>query len=611
MPTRLSPLKNPHHERQLFRQRIFAVGIGIGFLILLLMVRLAYLQIYEHRVYTTLAKQNLLNLLPAEPNRGLIYDRNGVLLADNRPVFNLVITPNRVPDLKTTLGDLQKIIPITGEDVQQFNRQLTMQRRFAPLVLHTKLTEEQVARFSVEQYHFPGVSIQAQMIRSYPLGAGFGEVVGFVGRINAKELAQVDGSNYSATNFIGKTGIEKFYETLLHGEVGFQQAETDATGKIIRIVDDTPPTPGHNLYLTIDSRLQLAAKQILGSQRGAIVAINPQNGEVLAFISNPSYDPNLFVTGISKKDYQQLSTAPNQPLYNRALHGRYPPGSTVKPLMALEGLTSGVVTPEFTIFDPGWFKLKNSDHPFHDAVRTGHGSVNLARAIQVSCDTYFYTLAAKLGIDRIDTILKAFGYGQLTGIDLDNEVSGLVPSPEWKTRTQHKSWYAGDTLITGIGQGFMLVTPLQMANVAVTLAMRGKRLQPHVLLKNIEPNGTINTVNPIPLDPITLNDKDWDLVLAAMQNVVKGPGGTAYKYFYNAPYPIAGKTGTAQVFSLKKNQQDKAALLPEKLRDNSLFIAFAPVDQPKIAIAVMLQHSITPAASIARQVLDAYLLRKP
>lgn len=610
MSKHFSTLKNSHLERKLFRNRVFVVWIGIAFLIALLLIRLAYLQLYAHKVYTTLAKQNLLNLLPAEPNRGLIYDRNGVLLADNHPVFNLVVIPNRVPDLKSTLVDLQKIIPISGDDIQQFNRQLTLQRRFAPLVLHTKLSEEEVARFSVEQYHFSGVSIQAQMIRSYPLGAALAQVVGYVGRINAKELAEVDTGNYSATNFIGKVGIEKSYETVLHGNVGYQQAETDASGKILRVLNYAPPIPGNNLYLTIDSNLQTAAEQILGAQRGAIVAINPQNGEVLALVSNPSYDPNLFVTGISKKDYQQLANAPDQPLYNRALQGRYPPGSTIKPFFGIEGLASNIITPDYTIFDPGYFKLKNNEHLFRDMLRTGHGSVNLARAIQVSCDTYFYNLADKLGIDHMDEILNQFGFGKPTGIDLNDEVSGLVPSPEWKKRVQHKPWYAGDTLITGIGQGFMLVTPLQLATAVAIIAMHGQHFQPHLLLTDLTPNGQVNSAKPTILPLVELNEKNWDLVIKGMQNVAKAPGGTAYRFFYNSPYTLAGKTGTAQVFSLKKNQQDKTAMLPENLRDNSLFIAFAPVDHPQIAIAVMLQHSITPAASVARQVLDAYFLKQ-
>lgn len=606
MKRHFSTLKDPYQERILFRRRIAIVVIMICVLTALLIARLAYLQIGQHRVYTTLAQQNLLSLLPADPNRGLIYDRNGVLLAENIAVFNLVVTASRVPDLATTLTQLQKIVAMTPDDIQQFNRQLKMHRPFAPIVLHTRLTEEEVAHFSVDQYRFPGVTIQAQMIRHYPQGDAFASVVGYVGRINAKELSEVDPSNYSATNFIGKTGIEKTYETQLHGTVGYQQAETDASGKVIRIVNYTAPVTGNNLYLTIDSKLQLAAEKILGSQPGAIVAINPQNGEVLAFISNPSYDPNLFVAGISKTDYADLQDSSENPLYNRALQGKFPPGSTVKPLLGLEGLASGTITPDYTIFDPGFFKLKNSSHIYHDDLRSGHGSVNIEKAIPVSCDTFFFTLATKLGIDRIDSILTQFGYGHPTGIDLEGEASGVVPSPDWKQKTQKKPWYPGDTVITGIGQGYTLVTPVQLAQAAATIAMRGTRIQPHVLLRSQLPDRSMVPFKFVQLTPVTADPKIWDLIVNAMEGVVRDPYGTAFRFFQNTNYSVAGKTGTAQVFSLKKNQTDKAWLLPENLRDNSLFIAFAPVDQPQIAIAVMLQHSITPAAVVARQVLDDY-----
>lgn len=609
MSNRLT-IKNAHAERQLFGKRVIVIGIGIALLAIALFSRLAYLQIYQQSVYTTLARQNLLNLLPAEPNRGLIYDRNGTLLAENHPVFNLVVTASRVPNLKATLAALQKIIPISNDDLQQFNKQLNLQRRFAPLVLHSKLKEEEVARFSVQQYRFPGVSIQAQMIRHYPLGATFSQVLGYVGRINADELQEVDSSNYSATNFIGKTGVEKYYESTLHGTVGFQQAEMDATGKLVRIVNYTPPIPGESLYLTLNSKLQAAIEKILGDKMGAVVAIDPRNGDILALVSNPSYDPNLFVTGISKNDYQHLTTAPGQPLYNRALHGRYPPGSTIKPFLGLAGLATGIVNADASTSCPGWFKLKTSSHIYHDWQRKGHGTVNLARAIRVSCDTYFYNLSVKLGIERMSDVLKQFGFGQLTGIDLDNESTGIVPCPEWKKRVHNRSWYPGDTLITGIGQGFMLATPLQLATATATLANRGQRIQPHILLKSKAPDGSIKIMQPTTLPPVVLDDKMWDLVLNAMQGVTQSPEGTAYAYFHGAPYTVAAKTGTAQVFSLKKNQKDKANLLPEKLRDNSLFIAYAPVDTPRIAIAVMLQHSSIPASSIAREVLDAYLVKK-
>jgi penicillin-binding protein 2 len=602
----LHTLKNTNTERQLFQRRVIALIAGVFILAILLIARLAYLQISQHHFYTTLARQNLLNLLPDDPNRGLIYDRNGVLLAENVPVFNLVVTPNRVSDLKTTLAELQKLLPITLDDLQQFHKQFSLQRRFAPVVLHTRLTEEEVARFSVNQYRFPGVAIQTEMVRHYPLGAAMAQVVGYVGRINAKELAAVDPSNYSATNFIGKTGVEKYYETQLHGTVGYLQAETDATGKVVRTLNATPPVPGNNLYLTIDSRLQLAVEQILGDARGAVVIIDPQTGDLLAMVSNPSYDPNLFVTGIDKQDYEALENAPGQPLYNRALRGRYAPGSTIKPFIALGGLASGVVTPDYTIFDPGWFKLKTSSHIYHDWRHMGHGTVNVIKAIAESCDTYFYNLAFKMGIERIGGILQQFGFGQPTGVDLYNEASGLVPSPDWKQRVLHTAWYPGDTLITGIGQGFLLATPLQLASAVATLAMRGEHLQPHVLLRSQASDGSITRVPVKLLPPVTLDKAVWNTVIAGMQNVVSAPDGTAYHFFQGVTYSLAAKTGTAQVFSLKGNEKDNSAILPENLRDNSLFVAFAPIQNPRIAIVVVLPHSTVSAAVIARQIMDVY-----
>jgi penicillin-binding protein 2 len=606
MKRRHLSIKDSREERFLFKKRILIIASVMGIFALLLMARLFYLQIVEHKIYTTMARQNLLNLSPSEPNRGLIYDRNGVLLAENIPVFNLVVTPNRVQDLQDTLAGLQKVINISDDDLQQFNRQLRLHRRFQPVLLRTRLTEQELDRFSVEQYHFPGVGVQVEMIRHYPLGAAFASVIGYVGRINEKELATLDPSNYSATNFVGKTGIEKQYESTLHGTVGYREEETDASGQVVRVMKNTPPIAGSNLYLTLDSRLQAAALQTLDKQQGAIVALDPRNGEVLAFVSAPSFDPNLFVAGISQKDYDTLQNADDHPLYNRALQGRFPPGSTVKPVLGIEGLISGVITPEFTISDPGWFRLRNSTHIYHDDVRTGHGIVNIAKAIPVSSDTFFFTLADKMGIQRIDDILQRFGYGERTGIDLPNEASGLVPSPAWKEKKLHTAWYPGDTVITGIGQGYLLVTPLQLAHIAATLAMRGQPWQPHVVLRTQSIGSAAQTTTPISLPKIQISDNVWQIILTGMRNVVADPIGTAYRYFRDVSYTLAGKTGTAQVFSLKKNQRDKDNLLPVNLRDNSLFIAFAPADNPQIAIAVMVQHSTTPAAQIAREVLDYY-----
>jgi len=605
MFNRFSTLKDPRKERTLFARRIWAIAFIIVLLVICLVTRLAYLQIFQHQLYTTLAKQNQLNLLPAEPNRGLIYDRNGVLLAENVPVFNLVVTPNRVNNLSQALSQLQPIISITDDDISQFYKQLTLHRRFEPVPLRTRLTEEEVARFSVNQFRFPGFNIQAEMIRHYPLGAAFAPVVGYVGRINAKELTQVDPSNYSATNFIGKTGVEKYYEPQLHGQVGYKQVESDASGQVVRISSQTLPTPGDNLYLTIDSKLQLKAQEILGDQRAAVVAINPQTGEILALISTPTFDPNLFVAGISQKDYDSLEKAFGQPLYNRVLRGRYAPGSTIKPFISLEGLLSDAITPDTTYYDPGWFKLKDSEHIYYGYMRQAHGLVNIIKAITESSDIYFYNLAIKLGIERIADMLSRFGFGQPTGVDLSDEVSGILPTPEWKEKVTHKIWYPGDTLNTGIGQGFMEVTPLQLAAGVAAIANRGQRWQPHVLLHSQAADGTQTAMTPLALPSVDLDKSIWKTAITGMKGVPNSPDGTAYAFFQGVTYTVAGKTGTAQVYSLKGQRYNKA-MVPIRLRDNSLFICFAPVENPQIAIAVIVQNYTTPAAKVARQLLDYY-----
>lgn len=605
-----SLLKDPRREKFLFNQRVFYMTIGIGLLVLLLIIRLIYLQISQHQRYTTLARQNQLNVSPIVPNRGLIYDRNGILLAENVPVYNLVVTPSRVNDLQETIAELKKILPISDNELHQFKRQLKLHRQFEAIPLRIKLTEEEVAHFAVDQYRFPGVAIQAEMIRHYPFGDIFAPVIGYVGRINAKELATVDPGNYSATNFIGKIGVEKFYENKLHGTVGIQQAESDVHGQVIRVLNNTPPVSGDNLYLTIDSKLQEAAKKALAKQRGAVVAIDPSNGEVLALVSNPTYDPNLFVNGISKDDFKALQENKDEPLYNRALRGRFAPGSTVKPFIGLEGLTSGVLTPEYTVYDPGWFQLKGSSRIYHGYHRLSHGNVSLIKAIQVSSDVYFYNAALKLGIERLNDALLKFGFGKPTGIDLPDEASGVVPSPVWKKKHQGTSWYPGDTLISGIGQGFTLATPLQLAVGAAGLAMHGQRWQPHVLLNSQGANGVKTETNAVELPAVNATDRQWQVILTGMRAVVAEAGGTAQPYFRNVTYTVAGKTGTAQVFSLKKNQRYNSNMLPQRLRDNSLFICFAPTDKPRIALGIIVQNGAIPAAQVAREILDFYFMKK-
>jgi penicillin-binding protein 2 len=608
MSKSIHTFKDIRQECGLFKRRVLSILIGIILLIILLLGRLVYLQIFQHTLYTTLARQNQLSLVPIEPNRGLIYDRNGVLLAENKPIFNLVATPDLVRNMHETIVGLSKIIKIDAEDLRQFERQRRLHHRFEPVPLRLKLTEEEVAKFSLEHYRFPGVSIQAQMIRYYPQGPLFAAVIGYMGRINETELQTLDPVNYRASNFIGKTGVEKYYETQLHGTVGYQQVETNVHGQIVRVLKQTRPIAGKSLTLTIDSGLQKLAQQALGQQKGAIVALNPRNGEILALVSSPSFDPNLFVSGIKQKDYDTLKNAPGTPLYNRALRGAYHPGSTIKPFISTEALVDNVITPSYTIHDDGEFQINGRGRIYHNFRHHSYGEVDLLKALTVSSDIYFYNLSMHMGINRIYTGLKRFGFGMPSGIDLPDEGNGTLPNPAWKIKAYGESWYPGDTLNCGIGQGFLLVTPLQLVSAVSTLANWGERWQPHVLLSWRSAEGTIKPVAPKRLAPIDVPQAILSFIRTAMQHVVTAPEGTAARFFPGAPYTLAAKTGTAQVFSLKNNEQYDKQTIAAKLRDNSLFIAFAPIENPKIALAIIVQNSVTPAAQIARRLLDYYLI---
>jgi penicillin-binding protein 2 len=604
-------IKDHIQEIQLISRRCISVLVIMFIMIALLIARLGYLQLVKQDLYTTLSKKNSLDLAPIEPTRGLIYDRNGVLLAENTPVFSLDVIPYKVGNLQEMIAEITKFIPLTETELTQFHKELKQHRRYDEIPLKLRLNETEVAKFAENQYRFPGVFIKARLIRHYPLGSALSHVLGYVGRINTDELDDIDTANYSATNYIGKLGIEKFYEDELHGTVGYEQAETDASGEIVRILNQIRPLPGKNLYLTIDSNLQVVAEKALQGQRGALVAIQPSTGQILAMVSEPSYEPDMFVTGISTHDFQQLQQSPDRPLYNRALRGLYPLASTIKPYMALEGLESGVANLDYTIQDPGWYQLPNSDHLFHDWKRHGHGSVNLTKAIVSSCDIYFYELGHKMGIDRIDDILERFGFGDLTGIDMGEEVPGVIASPEWKQRMKGASWYEGDTVISAIGQGYMQATPLQLAQAVTTLANHGERFVPHLLLTQQEPGKTADPTLSTPLEPVTLTDPNiWKIIIDAMQGVITSPEGTGYHFGKIGPYTVAAKTGTAQVHSKKLSdyaQDEQEANIPEHLRDHSLFIAFAPVDHPQIAIAVVVENSKL-AAGVARKVFDYYLL---
>ncbi len=605
------PVKNHYQEIQLTASRSLLAMLVIGLLISLLFARLAWLQLYKHDVYTTLATNNWLDLVPAEPTRGLIYDRHGILLAENIPVFSLDVTPFEVRNLDKTLENLAKIIELSDNDITQFRKQLKQHRRFDEIPLKLRLSEEEVMRFAENQHRFPGVVVTARLMRHYPFGESFSHVIGYVGRINTQELTEIDATNYSASHYIGKLGIEKHYEQALHGNVGYQQVENDASGKSIRVLKEIKGVPGKNVFLTLDSGLQFIAETAMKGHRGAVVAIDPANGEVLALVSEPGYDPNQFVVGISQQDFQTLQESPDRPLYNRALRGLYPPGSTIKPFLALQGLELGFITEDMQISDPGWYEINNSSHRYHDSKPGGHGTVNLNTAILSSCDIYFYKLAERMGITNMDKILDPFGYGKLTGLDLDHELPGVLASPTWKRSAKGAHWYPGDTINAGIGQGYMQVTPLQLATAAAMLANRGIHIPPHLLLGAQTPGKPYETYSPTPEQRVVLNDEqNWNRVINGMQDVVSSPHGTARRYGNAHSYTIAAKTGTAQVVA-KRNQdgKDNQDSWPERFRDHHLFIAFAPVDHPKIALAVITENSNT-AIETARSLFDYYLGNK-
>lgn len=607
-------VKNYKHEKRLFQKNLWLVVAILIALTSLLVFRLFYLQIFQHKLYSTLSEQNRLVLLPIEPNRGLIFDRNGVLIAENLPVFSLEILPHQLESLDKELTEIQKIIPLSETELDQFDKNWSEHQRLQPVPLKLNLTEEEMAKFYLNRYRFPGFTINARFIRHYPLGPTMVNVLGYMSRINTKELKDIDSINYSANTFIGKIGVEKYYEDELHGEVGYQQVEIDASGRVIRVLKRIPPVSGTNLFLSVDSKLQDLAQKALGNENGAVVVIKPQTGEILALVSNPSYDPNPFVTGISTKDFHALQNSPDKPMFNRAVRGQFPPGSTIKPFIALQGLDSEKINEGYTINDPGWFKLPNYTHPYRDWLHTGHGKVNVVTSIIVSCDTFFYNLANMLGISSINSMLQRFGFGKKVDVDIGEELPGNIPSPEWKMRKFQTSWYPGDTVLVGIGQGFMLVTPLQLAYGAATIAMRGLRMHPHLLIKTQAANNQPVAVTPTQDEPIKLNNpKNWNIVIKGMRGVVDSaqPKGTAHARFMDVQYSVAAKTGTVQLFShyLDETQAAEEIKIPKKLRNHSLFIGFAPIEQPQVSIAVVAENSIV-ASIVARKVLDYIILQE-
>ncbi|MBK1642334.1 penicillin-binding protein 2 [Chromatium okenii] len=607
---RLTSLEERQREQRLVTNRALVAGAVVIVGLLLLCVRLLHLQVDRHEHFSVLSMENRVKIQPVPPTRGLIYDAKGVLLADNHPTFALEITIEKVENLAATIDDLATIIPIEASDRARFERLKRQRMRFQSVPIRLNLSHKEVARFAVNSYRFPGVDVRAELIRTYPFAEATAHVLGYVGRINEREMSQIDTSNYAGTHFIGKGGLEKAHEDVLHGKVGYQQVEVNARGRILRTLESTPPTSGQDIFLSLDMTLQQAAIDALGDRRGAVVAIDPRDGSVLAMVSKPSYDPNRFVEGISGKEYNALLHSLDKPLFDRAARGQYPPGSTVKPFIGLGGLATGVTTAHKTVYCSGAFSLPGQNHRFRCWRKGGHGTVDLEKSIIESCDVYFYSLANQMGIDRLHSFLSQFGFGSRTGIDVAGELAGLLPSREWKQRVRKQTWYPGETLIVGIGQGSFLATPLQLAVATATIANRGRLIVPRLARASRFPGAATETPFPVVARQINVgNPRYWDQVIAAMTQVVESPRGTA-KRIRSPEYRIAGKTGTSQVFTLGQKQTYNAAKTPERMRDHALFIAFAPVDAPRIAVAVLVEnggHGGSDAAPIARRVMDVYL----
>lgn len=610
---KLPTLKDPHREAKVFQARIRVMSVVIVLAALLMLARLSYLQIVQHQYFTTLAQDNRLKLVAIPPTRGLIYSRDGVLLAENRPSFVLEMVSENVQNIDTSLSGINEIVSLEADALEQLKSELARRRGFDPISVKTGLTDEEVAIFSVNQHRFPGFRIVAKLSRYYPLAETMGHVTGYVGRINQAESEAIDERNYRGTTHIGKNGVEKAREEILHGTVGNRRIEVNAQGRVIRVVDEMPPTPGANIYLTIDSKLQQVAHDALENKKGAIVAIDPNNGDVLAFVSRPTFDPNLFVDGISQKDYSKLRDDKQRPLFNRALQAQYPPGSTIKPMVGLAGLNAGVRNPSETTWCPGFFRLEGDDHRYRDWKKQGHGHVNLNDSLAQSCDVYYYSVAKDLTIDGIHDMLSQFGMGSATGIDLPGETNGLLPSREWKRRAKSLPWFPGETLIAGIGQGFMLASPLQLASATATLAAKGKRYIPRIV-GQIEQSESLSASNVGLYERKTVavsNPTHWQAVIDGMVSVVHGPRGTARRSGAKAEYQFAGKTGTAQLFRIAQGESIDNDETPEHLKDHALFVAFAPVDSPIIAVAIIVENGgsgSAAAAPIARTIFDHYLI---
>lgn len=612
---------NPEADVDRFRFRLGVAAICVLLAFGILFSRFFWLQIIQHDFYLTRAEDNRIALIPIVPNRGVITDRNGVVMAHNYSAFTLEITPSQTASVEETIDALAELIDIQAKDRKRFKRLLDEAKNFESIPIRTRLTDAEVARFAAQRYRFPGVEVKARLFRQYPLGAIASHAVGYIGRITDRDLKWIEDSekqgNYKGTDHVGKTGLEQHYEFELHGETGYEEVEIDSGGRALRSLKRIPPVPGNNLALTLDAKLQEITEQAFGDRKGSLVAIDPTTGGILALVSTPTYDPNLFVDGITPDNWKELNEHPSRPMVNRAINGAYPPGSTFKPFMALAALEMGKRTPHQAISDPGFFTFGN--HTFRDDKKGGHGMVDMYKSIVESCDTYYYVLANDMGIDNISRFMGSLGLGQRTGIDLgkddSGESKGVLPSQEWKKqrfkKPEQQKWYAGETISIGIGQGYNAYTPIQLAQATATIANNGVMFRPHLVRHIIETRtGEKRQVEPKPIRDLQWKQSNVDVIRRAMVGVNKE--GTGARAFAGAPYEAAGKTGTAQVYSLK-GAQYKESSTRKDLRDHALFIAYAPADKPKIALAVLVENGgfgAQSAAPIARMVIDYYLLGK-
>ncbi len=613
MAPKRQTIRDHSAEANLVARRTVVSIIFVCVLMSIIIVNLYQLQVRQYDDYQTRSNGNRIKVLPVAPNRGLIYDRNGEILAENKPVFSLEITPEEVDNLDNTIQALSTLMSLTDSEVKEFKSSLKRQRRFKPLSIRQQLSHEDVALFSAKQHQFPGVSIEARLSRNYPFKDTLTHTLGYVARINKKDLAKLEENdqlaNYAATHDIGKQGVEKFHERTLHGVVGYQQVEVNNQGRIIRVLSFEPPLPGKDIVLNIDINMQKKAQEVLAGRRGSVVVTDPNDGSVLALYSSPSYDPNLFVHGISQKEYSKLLASKNSPLLNRATQGRYPPASTIKPHLALLGLEEGVIEESIEIRDRGTYRLKNVDHVWRDWKKYGHGMVNVTKSIEVSCDIYYYDLAYKLGIDRISDAMQLFGFGRRTGIDLMEESGANMPSRGWKRARFNEPWYIGDTIPVGIGQSYWNATPLQLAQSLNFLINKGQRHTPR-LIKGYMVEGAVNKLpieiqTPIPM----VDENNWDIVLDALYGTVNRDHGTAHTAFRNTDYISAGKTGTAQLFSVAQDAEYEEENVSARLKDNAMYIGYAPYVDPEISISVVIENAgggSSNAAPAARIVMDYY-----